>query len=51
LTEEQRKELYDAIEYEEDRASIVSSIDIPKDVRYTILFFYIEIYSIIILDN
>ncbi|KAG0748282.1 hypothetical protein G6F57_007048 [Rhizopus arrhizus] len=31
LTEEQRKELYDAIEYEEDRASIVSSIDIPKD--------------------
>ncbi|KAG1472355.1 hypothetical protein G6F56_001588 [Rhizopus delemar] len=36
ITEEQRKELYDAIEYEEDKSSVVSSMDIPRD---TIKFF------------
>lgn len=42
ITEEQRKELYDAIEYEEDKSSVVSSMDIPRDVsllpyKYTFL--------------
>ncbi|KAI7898920.1 uncharacterized protein BX663DRAFT_555462 [Cokeromyces recurvatus] len=31
MTEEQKKELYDAIEYDEDKASIINAIDIPKD--------------------
>lgn len=32
ITEEQKKELYDAIEYDEDKANIASAVDIPKDV-------------------
>ncbi|KAG1066501.1 hypothetical protein G6F42_026650 [Rhizopus arrhizus] len=31
ITEEQKKELYDAIEYDEDKANIASAVDIPKD--------------------
>ncbi|KAI8363865.1 hypothetical protein EDC96DRAFT_608831 [Choanephora cucurbitarum] len=31
ITEEQKKELYNAIEYDEDKASIASAVDIPKD--------------------
>ncbi|KAI9475459.1 MAG: hypothetical protein EXX96DRAFT_266961 [Benjaminiella poitrasii] len=31
ITEEQRKELYNAIEYDEDKASISDAVDIPKD--------------------
>ncbi len=33
MTEEQKKELFDAIEFDEDKASIASAVDIPKDVR------------------
>lgn len=33
ITEEQKKELYDVIEYDEDKATIASAVDIPKDVR------------------
>ena len=32
MTEEQKKELFDAIEYDEDKATIASAVDIPKDV-------------------
>lgn len=32
ITEEQKKELYDAIEYDEDKAEIATAVDIPKDV-------------------
>ncbi|CAO3587114.1 unnamed protein product [Absidia cylindrospora] len=31
ITDEQRQEFYDAIEYDEDKASITESIEIPKD--------------------
>ncbi|KAI9251543.1 hypothetical protein BY458DRAFT_17568 [Sporodiniella umbellata] len=31
ITEEQRQELYHAIEYEEDKSNIASSMDIPRD--------------------
>ncbi|KAL9556691.1 hypothetical protein MBANPS3_001742 [Mucor bainieri] len=31
ITEEQKKELYDVIEYDEDKATIASAVDIPKD--------------------
>lgn len=38
MTEEQKKELYAAIEYEEDKADIASAVDVPKDVsEYTCL--------------
>lgn len=33
MTEEQKKELFDAIEFDEDKASIASAVDVPKDVR------------------
>jgi vacuolar protein sorting-associated protein 13A/C len=32
MTEEQKKELFNAIEYDEDKASIASAVDVPKDV-------------------
>jgi vacuolar protein sorting-associated protein 13A/C len=32
ITEEQKKELYDAIEYDEDKAEIATAVDIPKNV-------------------
>lgn len=32
MTEEQKNELYNAIEFDEDKMNIASSIDIPKDV-------------------
>jgi vacuolar protein sorting-associated protein 13A/C len=32
ITDEQRQEFYDAIEYDEDKAAIAESIEIPKDV-------------------
>ncbi|KAI8075646.1 hypothetical protein BDF21DRAFT_495147 [Thamnidium elegans] len=31
MTEEQKKELFDAIEFDEDKVSIASAVDIPKD--------------------
>lgn len=37
MTEEQKKELYDAIEYDEDKAKIASAVDIPKDVNICII--------------
>lgn len=32
MTEEQKKELYEAIEYDEEKAKITSAMNIPKDV-------------------
>lgn len=32
MTEEQKKELFDAIEYDEDKAAIATAVDVPKDV-------------------
>lgn len=32
MTEEQKNELYNAIEFDEDKANIASAVDIPKDV-------------------
>lgn len=32
MTEEQKKELFNAIDYDEDKASIASAVDVPKDV-------------------
>jgi vacuolar protein sorting-associated protein 13A/C len=32
LTEQQKKELYDAIDYDEDKAAIETAVDMPKDV-------------------
>ncbi|CEP17102.1 hypothetical protein [Parasitella parasitica] len=31
ITEEQKKELYDAIEYDEDKVAIATAVDVPKD--------------------
>lgn len=31
MSEEQKKELFDAIEFDEDKASIASAVDVPKD--------------------
>lgn len=31
MTEEQKKELFDAIEYDEDKAAIATAVDVPKD--------------------
>ncbi|KAI8093752.1 uncharacterized protein BX664DRAFT_113663 [Halteromyces radiatus] len=36
ITEEQKQEFYDAIEYDEDKAAIAESIEIPKDVSVII---------------
>ncbi|KAI8978652.1 hypothetical protein BDB01DRAFT_799548 [Pilobolus umbonatus] len=37
MTEEQKKELYDAIEYDEEKAMIASAVDIPKDtIKFSI---------------
>ncbi|RCI01716.1 hypothetical protein CU098_002960, partial [Rhizopus stolonifer] len=37
MTEEQKKELYNAIEYVEDKASIASAVDVPKDtIRFAL---------------
>ncbi|CAO3621876.1 unnamed protein product [Mucor fragilis] len=37
ITEEQKKELYDVIEYDEDKATIASAVDIPKDtIKFSI---------------
>ncbi|KAG2213335.1 hypothetical protein INT46_007194 [Mucor plumbeus] len=33
ITEEQKKELYDAIEYDEDKAEIATAVDIPKNTK------------------
>lgn len=32
MTSEQKKELYEAIEYDEDKASIASAVDLPQNV-------------------
>lgn len=32
ITEEQKQEFYDAIEYDEDKAAVSTAIDFPKDV-------------------
>jgi hypothetical protein len=32
LTEQQKKELYDAIDYDEDKDSIEDAVNMPKDV-------------------
>lgn len=32
MTEEQKKELYDAIDYDEEKAAISAAVDMPKDV-------------------
>ncbi|KAI8376296.1 uncharacterized protein BYT42DRAFT_594245 [Radiomyces spectabilis] len=37
MTEEQKRELYDAIEYDEEKAAIAATVDIPKDTMKFIL--------------
>lgn len=37
MTEEQKNELYNAIEFDEDKANIASAVDFPKDVCEPIL--------------
>ncbi|KAI8639786.1 hypothetical protein BD408DRAFT_476983 [Parasitella parasitica] len=37
ITEEQKRELYDAIEYDEDKAAIATAVDIPKDTKKFII--------------
>jgi vacuolar protein sorting-associated protein 13A/C len=32
ITEEQKQEFYQVIDYNEDRAAIAASVDLPKDV-------------------
>ncbi|KAI9491569.1 hypothetical protein BDB00DRAFT_766791 [Zychaea mexicana] len=33
MTEEQKRELYEAIDYDEEKASIAASVDMPKDTK------------------
>lgn len=46
MTDEQKKELYDAIEYDEDKVSIASAVDVPKDVSIagTTILYLVFIY-------
>lgn len=32
MTEDQKRELYDAIDYDEEKAAIAAAVDMPKDV-------------------
>lgn len=32
VTEQQRQELYDAIDWSEEKATVAASVDMPKDV-------------------
>jgi vacuolar protein sorting-associated protein 13A/C len=32
ITEEQKQEFYDVIDYDADKAAIAASVDLPKDV-------------------
>lgn len=41
MTEEQKNELYNAIEFDEDKVNIASVIDIPKDVSKTFSNLYL----------
>jgi hypothetical protein len=47
MTEEQKKELFDAIEYDEDKASISSAVDVPKDVSAPFFVFYTKSFVLI----
>ena len=41
ITDEQKKELYEAIDYDEEKATIAAAVDMPKDVScplYHIIF-------------
>ena len=36
MTEEQKRELYDAIDYDEEKAAIAAAVDMPKDVSHSL---------------
>lgn len=48
LTEQQKKELYDAIDYDEDKDSIENAVDMPKDVsnEYSTVMDFMSNHSI-----
>lgn len=51
MTEEQKNELYNAIEFDEDKANIASAVDIPKDVRVFLLLLYAKADNFFRLSN
>lgn len=40
VTEEQRQELYNAIDWDEEKATVAMSVDMPKDVSFELIKAY-----------